>query len=247
MSFTDATIARLPRPIRPYFERHHELIKFAIVGATTFVIDSAVFYTLKLTVLEPKPVTAKIIAGIVAVIASYILNREWSFRDRGGRERHHEALMFFAFSGVGVLLSMAPLWFSSYVLQLRVPDVSLTVENIADFISAYIIGNLLQMAFRFWAFRRWVFPDEFGRNPDKASNPSPPAASPRPSRTTAIRLCTTATSPRCAAPRGALGGSLSSAIPPSPGCRRLRDTAVSAPVPRAECRGTQGDPATLIR
>ncbi len=168
MSFTDATIARLPRPIRPYLERHHELIKFAIVGATTFVIDSAVFYTLKLTVLEPKPVTAKIIAGIVAVIASYILNREWSFRDRGGRERHHEALMFFAVSGVGVLLSMAPLYFSSYVLMLRVPEVSLTVENIADFISAYIIGNLLQMAFRFWAFRRWVFPDEFGRNPDKA-------------------------------------------------------------------------------
>ena len=168
MSFTDATIARLPRPIRPYFERHHELIKFAIVGATTFIIDSAVFYTLKLTVLEPKPVTAKIIAGIVAVIASYILNREWSFRDRGGRERHHEALLFFAFSGVGVLLAMAPLWFSSYVLQLRVPTVSLTVENIADFISAYVIGNLLQMAFRFWAFRRWVFPDEFARNPDKA-------------------------------------------------------------------------------
>ena len=166
MSFTDATIARLPRPIRPYFERHHELIKFAIVGATTFIIDSAVFYTLKLTVLEPKPVTAKIIAGIVAVIASYILNREWSFQNRGGRERHHEALLFFAFSGVGVLLSMAPLWFSSYVMHLRVPEVSLTVENIADFISAYIFGNLLQMAFRFWAFRRWVFPDEFGRHPD---------------------------------------------------------------------------------
>ncbi|OOK67771.1 putative conserved membrane protein [Mycobacterium kansasii] len=35
------------------------------------------------------------------------------------------------------------------------------MENIADFVSAYIIGNLLQMAFRFWAFRRWVFPDEF--------------------------------------------------------------------------------------
>jgi hypothetical protein len=24
------------------------------------------------------------------------------------------------------------------------------------------------MGFRFWAFRRWVFPDEFGRSPDKA-------------------------------------------------------------------------------
>ena len=167
MSFADATIARLPRPIRPYAERHHELIKFAIVGGTTFVIDSAIFYTLKLTILEPKPVTAKVIAGIVAVIASYVLNREWSFRDRGGRERHHEALLFFAFSGVGVLLSMAPLWISSYVLQLRVPMVSLTAENIADFISAYLIGNLLQMAFRFWAFRRWVFPDEL-RSQDHA-------------------------------------------------------------------------------
>jgi putative flippase GtrA len=168
VSFADATIARLPRLVRPYAERHHELIKFAIVGGTTFVIDSAIFYTLKLTILEPKPVTAKVIAGIVAVIASYILNREWSFRDRGGRERHHEALLFFAVSGVGVLLSMAPLWISSYVFQLRVPMVSLTVENIADFISAYIVGNLLQMAFRFWAFRRWVFPDEYGRSQDKA-------------------------------------------------------------------------------
>ncbi len=168
MSFADATIARLPGPLRPFAERHHELIKFAIVGATTFVIDSAIFYTLKLTILEPKPVTAKVIAGIVAVIASYILNREWSFRDRGGRERHHEALLFFAFSGVGVLLSMAPLWVSSYMLQLRVPMVSLTVENIADFISAYVIGNLLQMAFRFWAFRRWVFPEESARSSEAA-------------------------------------------------------------------------------
>ncbi|GJF11967.1 membrane protein [Mycolicibacterium cyprinidarum] len=168
MSFADATIKRLPGPIRPYAEQHHELIKFAIVGATTFVIDSTIFFTLKLTILEPKPVTAKIIAGIVAVIASYILNREWSFRDRGGRERHHEALLFFGVSGVGVLLSMAPLWVSSYMLMLRVPMVSLTTENIADFISAYIIGNLLQMAFRFWAFRRFVFPDEYGRNPEKA-------------------------------------------------------------------------------
>ena len=167
MSFADATIARLPRPVRPFAERHHELIKFAIVGATTFVIDSAIFFTLKLTILEPKPVTAKVIAGIVAVIASYILNREWSFRDRGGRERHHAALLFFGVSGVGVVLSMAPLWFSRYVLHLQTPYISLALENVTDFLAAYIIGNLLQMAFRFWAFRRWVFPEDFTGQPDK--------------------------------------------------------------------------------
>ena len=40
------------------------------------------------------------------------------------------------------------------------------LENIADFISAYIIGNLLQRAFRFGALRRWVFPDVMGGDPE---------------------------------------------------------------------------------
>ena len=51
---------------------------------------------------------------------------------------------------------------------MRVPHVSLTIENIADFVAAYVIGNLLQMAFRFWAFRRWVFPDQLGGDHDRA-------------------------------------------------------------------------------
>ncbi|WP_226438115.1 MULTISPECIES: GtrA family protein [Rhodococcus] len=160
MSVVDDVLSRVPAPARELLIRHRELIKFAIVGGTTFVIDSGIFYTLKLTVLEEKPVTAKIIAGVIAVICSYILNREWSFKNRGGRERAHEAFLFFFVSGIGVVLSFIPLWISSYVFNLRVPEVSLTVENIADFISAYIIGNLLQMIFRFYCFRRFVFPEE---------------------------------------------------------------------------------------
>ncbi|MET7772342.1 GtrA family protein [Nocardia sp. NPDC005366] len=160
MSFVDGVVSVLPQPLREIAFRHHELIKFAIVGATTFVIDGGIFYALKWTVLAEKPVTAKIISGVIAVIASYVLNREWSFKNRGGREKHHEALLFFVVSGIGVILSNIPLWISSYVLDLRQPDVSFTVENVADFVSAFVIGNLLQMAFRFWAMRRWVFPDE---------------------------------------------------------------------------------------
>ncbi|MFI5501853.1 GtrA family protein [Nocardia asteroides] len=160
MSIVDGVVSALPPRLRELAFRHQELIKFAIVGATTFVIDSGLFYLLKWTVLAEKPVTAKIISGVVAVIASYILNREWSFKNRGGREKHHEALLFFGVSGIGVILSNIPLWISSYVFDLRQPNVSFLVENVADFISAFVIGNLLQMAFRFWAMRRWVFPDE---------------------------------------------------------------------------------------
>ncbi|MFC6009504.1 GtrA family protein [Nocardia lasii] len=160
MSIVDDVVNVLPPRLRASAITHTELIKFALVGATTFVIDSGLFYLLKLTVLGDKPLTAKIISGVVAVIASYILNREWSFKNRGGREKHHEALLFFGVSAVGVALSNFPLWISIYVLDLRPPHVSMLVSNVADFFSAFIIGNLLQMAFRFWAMRRWVFPDE---------------------------------------------------------------------------------------
>lgn len=163
MSLADVVITRIPHPFRGFAIQHREFIKFAIVGGTTFVFDMVIFYFLKLTILSNNPVTAKIIAGVMAVILSYVLNREWSFKNRGGRERAHEAFLFFVVSGIGVVIAFIPLWISSYILELRVPNVSLTVENIADFISAYLIGNLLQMAFRFWAMRKWVFPDEFVR------------------------------------------------------------------------------------
>ncbi|MEU4645951.1 GtrA family protein [Nocardia fluminea] len=160
MSIVDDVVSVLPPRLREIAIRHKELIKFALVGATTFVIDSGLYYLLKWTILSDKPLTAKIISGVVAVIASYILNREWSFKNRGGREKHHEALLFFGVSGIGVVLANIPLWISIYGLDLREPHVSFMVANVADFFSAFIIGNLLQMAFRFWAMRRWVFPDE---------------------------------------------------------------------------------------
>ncbi|MBB5071786.1 putative flippase GtrA [Saccharopolyspora gloriosae] len=158
MSVVEAVLARVPRPLRDRAVRHRELVKFAIVGASTFFIDSAIFYALKLTILVPKPVTAKVIAVLVATIVSYVLNREWSFRTRGGRERHHEAALYFLFSGIGVALYAAPLWFSRYALHLQTPYTSRFVEEIADFTAAQVVGLILGMVFRWWAFRRWVFP-----------------------------------------------------------------------------------------
>lgn len=163
MTVVDSVLSRVPEPLRKLLLKHRELLKFAIVGGTTFVIDNGIWYLLKLTVLEEKPVTAKIIAIIVATIVSYILNREWSFRTRGGRERHHEAALFFLFSGIGVALNSLPLYISRYGLNLEVPHVSRFVQEVADFASGSIIGMLLAMFFRFWAFKRWVFPDELGR------------------------------------------------------------------------------------
>ncbi len=158
MPFVNDVINALPGPLHRIAIRHRELIKFAIVGGTTFIVDMAIFYPLAFTVLENKPVVAKIISGVVATILSYILNREWTFNNRGGRERHHEALLFFVISGIGVVLAAAPLWVANNVFNLREAPAGLELA-ILDFFLAYIIGNFLQMAFRFWALRRFAFPE----------------------------------------------------------------------------------------
>jgi putative flippase GtrA len=160
VSLVDAVLIRIPQPYRDIAVRHRELVKFAVVGGITYIVDITLFTLLKMTVLEPKPVTAKIVAVLVATMVSYVLNREWSFRTRGGRERHHEASLFFLVCGIGLIINATPLWISRYVLDLRVPVVGLLAQEAADFASANVIGTLLAMAFRWWAFRRYVFPNE---------------------------------------------------------------------------------------
>ncbi|MGO3326692.1 GtrA family protein [Gordonia sp. (in: high G+C Gram-positive bacteria)] len=165
----------LPGPLHRLVMKHNELIKFAIVGGTTFIIDTAIYYLLVFTVLEPKPVVARIISGVVATILSYILNREWAFKNRGGRERHHEALLFFLISGFAVLLTAAPLWLANNVFGMRENLAGLQLV-VLDFLLAFIIGNILGMAFRFWALRRFAFPEEEPRGGEGGStdvNPKP--------------------------------------------------------------------------
>lgn len=171
----DKAVSMLPGPLHRLVMKHNELIKFAIVGGTTFIIDTAIYYLLVFTVLEPKPVVARIISGVVATILSYILNREWAFKNRGGRERHHEALLFFLISGFAVLLTAAPLWLANNVFGMRENLAGLQLV-VLDFLLAFIIGNILGMAFRFWALRRFAFPEEEPRGGEGGStdvNPKP--------------------------------------------------------------------------
>jgi putative flippase GtrA len=156
-------LALLPRPLRSFLIERRELIRFATVGGITFLITLVVNYALKLTILNRTPVSAQAVAVIVATIVSYILNREWSFQTRGGRERHHEAALFFLISGIGVALNSAPLYVSRYMCHLQVPTASLATQEIADFVSGMILGTLIAMVFRWWAFKKWVFPEADAR------------------------------------------------------------------------------------
>lgn len=130
-----------------------EAAKFGVVGAVGFVIDVGLFNTLRYAgnpgILEHKPLTAKALSVAAATVVTYLGNRHWTWRHRVRGARHREAILFFTFSGLGMMIALACLWISHYVLDLRSP--------LADNVSANVVGLVLGMVFRFWSYRTFVF------------------------------------------------------------------------------------------
>jgi putative flippase GtrA len=133
-----------------------EVAKFGLVGLFTLVVDVGLFNLLRYGgaggegLLFDKPLTAKVISTVVAITISYFANRHWTFANRARTGFAREYVLFFAISGAAMLISLATLWTSHYALGLANP--------VADNISANVVGLALGTIFRFWAYRRFVFP-----------------------------------------------------------------------------------------
>jgi putative flippase GtrA len=124
-----------------------EAVKFGVVGAANVVVDVAVFNLLR----DPiGPLAAKAVSTSVAITSSFLANRHWTWADRPRRSVVRQYVLFFVLSGVGLLIAEACLAVSHYALGLT--------SAAADNISANVVGLAAAMVFRFWAYRRWVFP-----------------------------------------------------------------------------------------
>lgn len=157
--------------------KRRELLRFATVGLAAFVLTLGTNYGLKLTVLQAKPVTALAIATVVATAFAYLLSRRWAFHTRGGRRRLHEAALFFTVNAIAVTINLCPPLISRYVLRLEVPEVSFVAQEIADFVSGMLLGTAAGSAFRWWGYRRWVFPVAGARHASAGRNLSARSAS----------------------------------------------------------------------
>jgi len=131
-----------------------EALKFGAVGLMALVIDVGIFNLLMFLggdgALHDKPLTAKTLSAIVATFFAYFANRYWSFNERDHISTGKGIVLFFVFNAVATGIALICLWFSHYIMQLNTP--------LADNISANFIGLALGTLFRFYSYRRWVFP-----------------------------------------------------------------------------------------
>lgn len=139
----NARIARWMRSIAA------EFAKFGLVGALCTVIDVGLFNVLHFAA-GVDPLLAKSISVAVATTASYLGNRHWSFRARGGKGFGREYPVFFLLNAIGLGFALACIAVTKYGFGLTGP------------IALNLAGNVIGMGgatiFRFWSYRRWVFP-----------------------------------------------------------------------------------------
>lgn len=131
--------------------RHESLrlAKFSAVGTVAFIVDFLVFNLLRLEVLHLGPVWAKIISVSLATTVSWLGSRYWTFTDGKNESKTKEIVYFFGVNAAGLLIALACLWVSHYVLNLR--------SALADNISGNVIGVLLGNIFRYLMYRFFVF------------------------------------------------------------------------------------------
>ncbi len=92
--------------------------------------------------------SAVAIATIVATVLSFVASRYWTFRHRDRRGAPKETVLFFLVNGVGVAISEGCIGFAS----------ALGLTGKISYNVALNGGIALATLFRYWSYRRWVWP-----------------------------------------------------------------------------------------
>jgi putative flippase GtrA len=130
-----------------------ELGKFGVVGGLTYIVDTVVLKAGLSAGLNP--LLAKTVSTVIAATLAFIGNRYWTWRDRPRSGLRREYALYFVFNVVGLIIGLACLGVSHYLLGRVWPVFH---SQLADIISANVVGVAVGTLFRFWSYRRFVFP-----------------------------------------------------------------------------------------
>nr|WP_250003121.1 GtrA family protein [Actinoplanes sp. M2I2] len=130
-----------------------ELGKFGTVGGIAFAIDIVIFNVLLQADFET--LIAKTISTVVATTFAFVGNRFWTWRDRAHTNMARQYTVFFVLNAIGLGIGLACLAISHYGLGQLSPVFQ---TQLADNISGQLVGTAAGSLFRFWSYRRFVFP-----------------------------------------------------------------------------------------
>ena len=119
-----------------------QFVKFSLIGVINTVV-SFTAYTFFTRVIKLDPLVANAIAFVMAVSISYVLNKNWTFRDRG-RVTVNQYSRFFTISGIGFGLSEVIILVVHHLLDIH------------DFI-AFTVATVIVLFWNFFANRFWTF------------------------------------------------------------------------------------------
>ena len=117
-----------------------KIISFAMIGAAIALVDFAVF-AFASKVLEMPLVPSNVVAWLVAVSGSYVMNTLITFRKESGRVLRREDYLKFVASGIlGVIAATTTLVVLSYYVEVFVATlVSILVSFAANFTMSHFV------------------------------------------------------------------------------------------------------------
>ena len=125
-----------------------EISAFGVLGVVNLFVDVGLFNLMHFRI-GLGPTTSNIISTSVATTLSYFGNRHWSFSHRARTGLRREYVLFFAINLIALGISSVVIAFTFYVVGAQSPF----ALNVAKF-----VGIGIGTVFRFWSYKRYVFP-----------------------------------------------------------------------------------------
>jgi putative flippase GtrA len=131
-----------------------EAARFAAVGLAGVVVTDGGANLLRYDAGLDR-FTSVAIATIAAVALSFVASRYWTFRHREHTGLGRETVLFFAANGVGVAISEGCVWLAS----------AFGGQGKLSYNVALAGGIALATLFRYWSYKKWVWPRSARRAP----------------------------------------------------------------------------------
>jgi putative flippase GtrA len=138
----------LDRLSTPWHVLAKEISAFGVVGVVNLFVDVGLFNLLHFRI-GLGPTTSNVVSAGIATTISYFANRHWSFSHRARTGLRREYSLFIVINVIALGISSVVIAFAYYVVSATDP----LALNVAK-----VLGIGIGTVFRFWSYKRYVFP-----------------------------------------------------------------------------------------